>query len=56
MSLNGIVHNREDKRRAEDIAERISGVAHVQNNLRIQRPSADEGLDLATRPLITPPF
>lgn len=34
VTLNGFVFSREDKRRAEDLAERCSGVGHVQNNLR----------------------
>lgn len=33
--LAGTVTSREDKRRAEDVVDRISGVRHVQNNLRI---------------------
>jgi osmotically-inducible protein OsmY len=33
--LTGRVRTREDKRRAEAIAEQVSGVAHVQNNLRV---------------------
>lgn len=56
VTLNGTVHSREDKRRAEDIADRISGVAHVQNNLRIQRSSAEEVRALASQGLIDPPF
>jgi len=40
VTLSGTVHGREDKRRAEDVAENVSGVKHVQNNLRIQ-PSQD---------------
>jgi hypothetical protein len=35
--LNGTVERREDKRRAEILAERCSGVENVQNNLRAQR-------------------
>jgi osmotically-inducible protein OsmY len=35
--LSGTVENREDKRRAEDLAERISGVQNVQNNIRVNR-------------------
>jgi osmotically-inducible protein OsmY len=35
VTLSGTVQRREDKRRAEDVAERVSGVAHVQNNLRV---------------------
>jgi hypothetical protein len=34
VTLSGAVFRREDKRRAEDLAERVSGVTHVQNNLR----------------------
>jgi osmotically-inducible protein OsmY len=33
--LTGTVERREDKRRAEDLVEAISGVSNVQNNLRI---------------------
>lgn len=35
--LTGSVHNREDKRRAEDLAESISGVRNVENRLRVER-------------------
>lgn len=34
VTLNGHVPHRSMKRRAEDIAESVSGVSHVQNNLR----------------------
>lgn len=34
--LTGSVESREDKRRAEDIAERVSGVANVENRIRIE--------------------
>lgn len=37
VTLNGTVTSREEKRRAEDLAENVSGVRHVQNNLRVQR-------------------
>jgi osmotically-inducible protein OsmY len=40
VTLNGTVHDRQDKRHAEDLAERVSGVAHVQNNLRVKSPTA----------------
>jgi osmotically-inducible protein OsmY len=40
VTLTGTVDSREDKRRAEDIAEQVSGVRHVQNNLRVQPQSA----------------
>lgn len=36
VTLTGTVRNRADKRRAEDLAEAVSGVSHVQNNLRVQ--------------------
>jgi osmotically-inducible protein OsmY len=36
VTLSGLVARRDDKRRAEDIAEACSGVGHVQNNLRVQ--------------------
>lgn len=35
VTLSGIVSSRQAKRRAEDIAEAVSGVGHVQNNLRV---------------------
>jgi len=35
VTLSGVVADREAKHRAERIVERISGVDHVQNNLRI---------------------
>jgi len=39
VTLSGEVNSREDKRRAEDIAEMVSGVQHVQNNLRVKNRS-----------------
>jgi osmotically-inducible protein OsmY len=42
VTLAGFVTGRSDKRRAEDLAESVSGVTHVQNNLRV-RSSADGG-------------
>ena len=39
VTLNGTVHDRRDKRHAEDLAERVSGVHHVQNNLRCKTTS-----------------
>jgi Flp pilus assembly secretin CpaC len=37
VTLNGTVTSREQKRRAEDVAERISGVKDVTNQLRVSR-------------------
>lgn len=36
VTLTGEVSSRSDKRRAEDCAEMVSGVANVQNNLRVR--------------------
>ena len=36
VTLNGFIVDRGDKRRAEDLAERVSGVKHVQNNQRVR--------------------
>ncbi len=43
VTLAGTVNSRSEKRHAEDLAESVSGVAHVQNNLRIQQ-AADAGM------------
>lgn len=40
VTLSGTILRRQDKRRAEDLAELVSGVTHVQNNLRV-RPIED---------------
>ena len=39
MTLSGTVDSRDAKRRAEDIAESVPGVQHVQNNLRVSQGS-----------------
>jgi hypothetical protein len=38
VTLDGTVDSRGAKRRAEDCVESVSGVQHVQNNLRVQPP------------------
>ncbi len=43
VTLTGTVNSRFEKRHAEDLAESVSGVTHVQNNLRIQQ-AADAGM------------
>ena len=43
VTLAGTVNSRFEKRHAEDLAESVSGVAHVQNNLRVQQ-AADAGM------------
>jgi osmotically-inducible protein OsmY len=40
VTLSGAVNSREDKRRAEDIAESVSGVRNVLNNLRVEGQDA----------------
>lgn len=42
VTLLGTVGSRDDKRRAEDVAEEVSGVKHVQNNLRVQPAGAGQ--------------
>jgi osmotically-inducible protein OsmY len=37
VTLTGTVNSREDKRRAEDIAESVSGVTNVENRLRVKQ-------------------
>jgi hypothetical protein len=36
VTLTGIVSSRDQRRRAEDVAQSVSGVTHVQNNLRVK--------------------
>jgi hypothetical protein len=43
VTLSGLVDSREAKRRAEDCAEHVSGVSHVQNNLRVRQPGMNTG-------------
>jgi osmotically-inducible protein OsmY len=44
VTLSGTVNHRQDKRHAEDIAERVSGAKHVQNNLRVHDTNYDAQL------------
>ncbi len=37
VTLSGTVNTRDEKRRAEDIVAAVSGVSHVQNNLRVKQ-------------------
>ena len=48
VSLNGYVTQRRDKRRAEDIAESVSGVSHVQNNLRVRNVGSTPATTLSS--------
>ena len=42
ITLDGTVPSRDQKRRAEDCVEDLSGVRHVQNNLRVQERQSRE--------------
>jgi osmotically-inducible protein OsmY len=44
VTLTGTVNSRFEKRHAEDLAESVSGVTHVQNNLRVQQQNALAGM------------
>ena len=44
VTLTGTVDSKENKRRAEDVADAVSGVTHVQNNLRVNRVNDDNTL------------
>ena len=41
--LNGTVSDRHAKRHAEDLIDQVSGVKHVQNNLRVQKLNSSSG-------------
>jgi osmotically-inducible protein OsmY len=46
-TLSGFVSTRDQRRRAEDIVERVSGVTHVQNNIRVRsQGTAQSGSDI----------
>lgn len=42
VTLTGTVDSKENKRRAEDVADSVSGVTHVQNNLRVSSVSEND--------------
>ncbi len=49
ITLDGTVRTRDQKRRAEDLVEDLSGVKHVQNNLRVDEGSTwDRNTSTAT--------
>ncbi|KER38069.1 hypothetical protein AL00_01695 [Sphingobium indicum F2] len=43
VTLSGSVSDRSAKRRAEDCVENVSGIKHVQNNLRVQQGMTGQG-------------
>lgn len=48
VTLSGTVPIRDWKRRAEDIAESVGGVRHVQNNLRVEAGKVTDGDNVIT--------
>ena len=48
VTLTGTVKSRDDKRRAEQLAEQVSGVDNVQNNLRVQQQGQTTGYGQST--------
>jgi len=54
VTLSGHVESRQAKRRAEDIADRIAGVKHVQNNLRVKDGRASASAPEQTGAGLTP--
>ena len=47
VTLTGSVQTRQAKRLAEDICEKVSGVSHVENRLRVQ-PTIGNGMSVGT--------
>jgi osmotically-inducible protein OsmY len=43
VTLSGMVDSRQARRRAEDLVENVSGVSHVQNNLRVRQQGGGYG-------------
>ena len=48
VTLTGTVQTRSDKRRAEDIAESVSGVSNVENRLRVRESSLNRNAGIGT--------
>lgn len=44
--LTGTVRSKDEKRRAEDVVEAISGVRHVENRIRVDRDNGSTGTNL----------
>lgn len=51
VTLTGTVRSREDKKRAEALAESVSGVDNVQNNLRVDRGTEATATTVPVSPL-----
>jgi osmotically-inducible protein OsmY len=48
VTLTGTVDHRSNKRRAEDLAESVSGVKNVENRIRVAQPSANRAPEKST--------
>jgi osmotically-inducible protein OsmY len=48
VTLTGEVGSRQEKRMAEDCVERVAGVTHVQNNLRVRPANREQGTENKT--------
>jgi osmotically-inducible protein OsmY len=55
VTLSGAVSSREEKRMAEDLVERISGVKDVTNNLRVQQPQQQQQAQGQVEKMTSPP-
>jgi uncharacterized protein (DUF2267 family)/osmotically-inducible protein OsmY len=55
VTLSGTVENRETRRRAEDCAENVRGVTHVQNNIRVGQARMGGSREGAATPFRTDP-
>jgi len=51
VTLNGSVSDRDQKRRAEDLIEQVSGVSDVRNNLRVARGDEASSASTASSPM-----
>lgn len=52
VTLSGTVSSRPDKRRAEDLADNVSGVKHTQNNLRVESVGAAAPIAASADPTV----
>src|SRR6185369_12451239 len=50
VTLTGTVNSRNDKRRAEDIAESVSGVTNVENRLRVKQRGYNDYSNTSSSP------
>jgi hypothetical protein len=48
VTLSGSVNSRDQKRRAEDVVERLPGAEDVNNNLCVEKMAERTGLEPAT--------